>query len=172
MKLSWMLWFCCFAAVVTTACTPEKAPEEVADAPFAEGYEDNPETGLPMNPTKVRLPSSVKIVADTQPNFGIDLSQLKPEHAAVIGSAWKSYQTILAGGRPECDPAPFAPSDGGTEIYFCEGYDISRVHGLAGSAEAPGYEYGPSLDLLNGQRVERLKFYTDAELAKLTGPAP
>jgi hypothetical protein len=59
-----------------------------------------------------------------------------------------------------------------TEIYFCQGYDISRVHGLAGSAEASGYEYGPSLDFLNGQRVERLKFYTDAELAKLVGPAP
>jgi len=171
MKFSGTLWFC-VAIVATTACNAEKAPAEVADVPFAEGYEDNPETGLPMNASKVRLPSSVKIIVDSQPNFGIDVSQLKPEHASVVTSAWQSYQAILVGGRPECDPAPFAPSDGGTEIYFCEGYDISRVHSLAGSAEAPGYEYGPSLNLLNGQRVERLKFYTGAELDKLSGPAP
>ena len=160
------------ATIAVTACVAEQPPVEAAQESFASGYEDNPETGLPMNPSKARLPPSMKIISDTQSNFGIDTSRLKPEHASIVASAWKSYQAILAGGRPQCDPAPFAPSDGGTEIYFCQGYDISRVHGLAGSAEAPGYEYGPSLDLLNGQRVERLKFYTDVELAKLVGPAP
>ncbi|MFC0682873.1 hypothetical protein ACFFGH_34000 [Lysobacter korlensis] len=147
-------------------------PAEAPDVPYAAGYEDDPETGLPMNPSKVRLPSSVKLIADTGPNFGIDVARLKPEHASVVAAAWKNYQAILGGGRPECDPAPFAPSDGGTQTYFCDGYNITRVHSLAGSAEAPGYEYGPSLDFLNGQRIERLKLYTDAELAKLTGPAP
>jgi len=162
----------CVAVAAVTGCMAESPSAEVTQQPFAAGYEDNPETGLPMNPSKERLPSSVEIVSDVQSNFGIDLSGLKPEHASIIESAWTNYQTILAGGRPNCDPAPFAPSDGGTEIYFCEGYDIARVHGLAGSAERPGYEYGPSLNFLNGQRVERVKFYTDEELANLVRSAP
>jgi hypothetical protein len=171
MRFSRWLWLC-LAAIALAACAAEQTPAKVVDEPFAEGYEDNPETGLPMNPSKVRLPPSVELVADTQANFGVDVSKLPPAQASVVTSAWNNYQAILTGGRPKCDAAPFAPSDGGTEIYFCEGYNISRVHGLAGSAEAPGYEYGPSLDLLNGQRLERIKFYTDAELAKLTRPAP
>ncbi|GAB2513873.1 hypothetical protein GCM10027084_29320 [Pseudoxanthomonas sangjuensis] len=113
-------------------CTAEQPAAQVAQEPFAAGYEDDPATGLPKNPSKTRLPPSIKIVSDTQSNFGIDVSHLKPEHASIITSAWKNYQAILAGGRPKCDPAPFAPSDGGTEIYFCEGYTITRVHGLAG----------------------------------------
>ena len=153
-------------------CTPDPAPVPAADEPFVQGYKDDPETGLPVNPSKPRLPASVKIVSDTKVNFGIDVSALTPEQTAIVGSAWESYKAILAGGRPKCPPAPFAPSDGGSEIYFCEGYNITRVHGLAGTPELPGYEYGPSLNLLNGQHVERLKFYTDEALAKLTGAAP
>lgn len=153
-------------------CTADPPQVAVVDEPFADGYEDDPETGLPVNPSKRRLPASVKIVSDTEQNFGIDVSALAPEQASIVVSAWRSYEAILSGGRPKCRAAPFAPSDGGTEIYFCDGYDIARIHGLAGTAEAPGYEYGPSLDLLNGQRVERLKFYTDQELAELSGAAP
>lgn len=171
MRFSLSFGFCFFVAAIT-GCKADPPPAEATREPFAAGYEDNPETGLPMNPSKERLPSSIEIVSDLQPNFGIDVSGLKPEHASIVESAWTNYQTILAGGRPNCDPAPFAPSDGGTEIYFCEGYDIARVHGLAGSIEAPGYDYGPTLSFLNGQRVERVKFYTNEELANLVGSAP
>ncbi|QSX74548.1 hypothetical protein HIV01_015400 [Lysobacter arenosi] len=120
-----------------------------------------------MNPSKRRLPSSVKIVSDGTEYFGIELSTLTREQRSIVESAWVNYRAILSGGHPECPPAPFAPSDGGTLIYFCDGYDIARVHGMSRTEEAFGYDYGPSLDFLNGQHVERLRFLTEAEMSKL-----
>jgi hypothetical protein len=136
------------------------------------GYNVNPDTGLPTNPSKRRLPDSVQVVSDTDENFGIDLSALTIDQESIVRSAWASYEKVLSGGHPECPQAPFAPADGGTTIYFCDGYDIARVHGLSGTAESPGYDYGPSLDFLNGQRVERLKFYAQEEMAQLDRAAP
>ncbi|QNN77255.1 hypothetical protein IAE60_15220 [Pseudoxanthomonas mexicana] len=160
------------AASVATACSQELPSRAVSQELGGGEHIENPDTGLPTNPSKRRLPGSVKIISDKDENFGIDLSAVTPEQASIVKSAWRSYETILSGGRPDCPEAPFAPSDGGTTIYFCDGYDIVRVHGLSGTAESPGYDYGPSLDLLNGQRVERLKFYTQADMAKLDRPAP
>jgi len=159
-------------AFTATACSQEFSSRPDSEQLGRGEYVENPETGLPMNPSKRRLPSSVKIVSDKRKNFGIDLSALTREQASIVRSAWRSYEIILSGGRPDCPQAPFAPSDGGTIIYFCDGYDIVRVHSLAGTIEAPGYDYGPSLDLLNGQRIERLTFYTQAEMDKLDRPAP
>jgi hypothetical protein len=160
------------AISLSTACSQEPSSRPTSSQTEVEEYAENPETGLPVNPSKRRLPDSVKIVSDTDKNFGIDLSALTPDQAAIVKSAWTSYKEILSGGHPDCPQAPFAPSDGGTTIYFCDGYNIARIHGLSGTIEAPGYDYGPSLDLLNGQRVERLKFYTDAEMAQLDRAAP
>ncbi|MDH5829662.1 hypothetical protein QFW80_03890 [Luteimonas sp. M1R5S18] len=160
------------AVSVATACSQEPTSPTISEQLEEGEYIDNPDTGLPMNPSKRRLPGTVKIISDKDEHFGIDLSALTPDQASIVKSAWTSYETILSGGRPDCPEAPFAPSDGGPTIYFCDGYDIVRVHGLSGTIESPGYDYGPSLDLLNGQRVARLKFYTQAEMAKLDRPAP
>ena len=158
------------SACLATSCAKQSQPD--TSAAGQDKYAENPETGLPTNPSKRRLPASVKIASDTKDNFGINLSQLPADQASIIRSAWSNYKKILAGGYADCSEAPFAPSDGGTTIYFCDGYDIVRVHGLAGTAEAPGYDYGPSLDFLNGQRIERLKFYTEEQMASLDRPAP
>lgn len=131
----------------------------------------NPDTGLPINSSKQRLPASVKIVSDTQPNFGINLSQLAPEHAAIVNSAWETYNAILSGREPKCSAA-YGASDGGTITYFCDGYDVTRAHGLASQGGVDGFEYGPMLDLLNGQRVERVRFYSQEDLAALKRTAP
>jgi hypothetical protein len=152
--------------------TPVVVDVQEADDSGYPGYDVNPDTGLPANPSKRRLPESVKIISDADENFGIDLSALSPDQASIVQSAWASYGKILSGGRPECPQAPFAPADGGTTIYFCDGYDIARIHGLSGTIESPGYDYGPSLNFLNGQRVERLRFYTQEEMAKLDRAAP
>jgi hypothetical protein len=160
------------AASVATACSQEPTSSNMSEQLEEGEYIDSPETGLPTNPSTRRLPGTVKIISDQDEHFGIDLSALTPDQASIVKSAWISYETILSGGRPDCPEAPFAPSDGGTTIYFCDGYDIVRVHGLSGTIESPGYDYGPSLDLLNGQRVERLKFYTQAEMDKLDRLVP
>jgi len=159
------------AASIATACSQEFSSRHDSEQLGEGEYVENPETGLPVNPSRRRLPSSVKIVSDTEKNFAINLAVLTPEQATIVKSAWANYEIILSGGHPDCPEAPFAPADGGTTIYFCDGYDIVRVHGLSGTVESPGYDYGPSLDLLNGQRIERLKFYTQEQMATLDRPA-
>lgn len=154
-----------FSSCAEKSRTPSESPTQSSMAPG--GAEDESE----QNPSKTRLPASVKVVSDTAENFGIDLSRLSPAHASVVASAWKTYSQVLDGAEPKCSVA-FAVSDGGTVGYFCEGYDITRVHGLSSKNGVDGYEYGPMLDLLNGQKVERIKFYSEKELAALTQAAP
>jgi len=160
------------AILIATACSQEPTSPSISQEAEEGEYTDSPDTGLPVNPSKRRLSGTVKIISDRDEHFGIDLSALTPDQASIVESAWASYEAILSGGHPDCPEAPFAPSDGGTTVYFCDGYNIVRVHSLAGTIESPGYNYGPSLDLLNGQRIERLNFYTQAEMASLDRPAP
>ena len=160
------------AILVATACSQEPTSQSISQQAEEGEYTDSPDTGFPVNPSKRRLSDAVRIISDKDEHFGIDLSALTPDQASIVESAWASYEAILSGGHPDCPEAPFAPSDGGTAIYFCDGYNIVRVHSLAGTAESPGYNYGPALDLLNGQRIERLNFYTQAGMAKLDRSAP
>ncbi len=155
------------AAYLGTACSPAPDRQSLSDTQEGGDYVEDPATGLPMNLSKRRLPNSVRIVSDGTEYFGIELATLAKEQRSIVESAWMNYEVILSGGHPDCPQAPFAPSDGGTLIYFCDGYDIARVHSMSGTEEAFGYEYGPSLDFLNGQHVERLRFLTEAEMAKL-----
>ena len=157
---------------LAAACSQERASRPAPDQPEVAEYVESQETRLPANPSKRRLPASVRIISDTEENFGIGLSGLAPDQVSIVRSAWVSYEKILSGGYPDCPEAPFAPADGGTTIYFCDGYDIARVHGLSGTTESPGYDYGPSLNFLNGQHIERLKFYTQEEMARLDRAAP
>ena len=154
------------AAYLGTACSPAPDRQPPSDEQAVGDYVENPATGLPMNPSKRRLPSSIKIVSDDAEYFGIELSTLTEEQRRIVESAWTNYEVILAGGHPDCPQAPFAPADGGTLIYFCDGYDVARVHSMSGTEGAFGYDYGPTLDFLNGQRVERLRFMTDDEMTK------
>lgn len=163
--------------LLAAACACAREASVVADVHKADdseypGYEVDSETGLPMNPSTRRLPTSVKVISDTDDNFGIDVSALSQEQASIVRSAWENYGKILSGGYPGCAHAPYAPADGGTVLYFCDGYDIARVHGLSGTVEAPGYEYGPSVDFLNGQHVEHLKFYTQEQMARVDQVSP
>jgi hypothetical protein len=160
-------------ALLLASCVqtePPEAPSAVSDQVEVIAA-DEPEPEDPGNPSKRRLPESVVIVSDTEPNFGIDISKLSPEHADIVASAWRDYQTILSGGEPKCTEA-FGVSDGGTIGYYCDGYDITRAHTLASKDGVDGFDYGPMLDLLNGQRVERTKFYSQQQLAELERDAP
>ncbi len=160
-------------ALLLASCGQSAAPD--APAAISEKIEviaaDEPEPEDPGNPSKRRLPSSVVIVSDAEPNFGIDISKLSPDHANIVAAAWRDYQTILSGGEPKCTEA-FGVSDGGTIGYYCDGYDITRAHSLASKDGVDGFDYGPMLDLLNGQRVERTKFYSQQQLAELERAAP
>jgi hypothetical protein len=153
------------------SCSDKATAPAVSVNEEAQEPNTDPETGLPTNPSKARLPSSVEIVSDTQPNFGVDVSKLAPDQASILMSAWDTYKTILAGGEPECTAA-FGASDGGTISYFCEGYDVTRAHTMASQGGVDGFEYGPMLDLLNGQRIERLRFYSQEDMAALERAAP
>ncbi|MEG3792613.1 hypothetical protein V1318_21035 [Lysobacter sp. CCNWLW3] len=52
-------------------------------------------------------------------------------------------------------------------MYDCGSYEIMRVKTISGSGDTYGYSYGPSLNLLNGNKVEHFKFYTVAQLSAL-----
>jgi hypothetical protein len=117
-------------------------------------------------PREFVLPASVVPVSDTLPHFGIDLAALDEREAAVVASAWADYQRVLAGGELDC-PVSFGVSDGGSLMFDCGSYTLFRVKSLAGTRENPGYEYGPSLDFLNGHEIERLRFMSYAELERL-----
>ena len=160
-------------SLLLVGCSQQGAPS--VPAPVSDNGDviitEEPEPDDPGNPSKRRLPPSVEIVSDTAKNFGINTSKLSPDQADLVASAWHDYNTILAGGEPKCTEA-FGVSDGGTIGYFCDGYDIARVHGLASKDGVDGYDYGPSLDLLNGQRVERVKFHSQKQMAELERPAP
>ena len=90
------------AVSVATACSQEPTSRAVSEQPEGDEYIESPDTGLPMNPSKRRLPDSVKIISDKDENFGIDLSVLTPDQASIVKSAWTSYETILSGGRRDC----------------------------------------------------------------------
>ncbi|MGY0653043.1 hypothetical protein ACW7GZ_14530 [Luteimonas sp. A537] len=110
-----------------------------------------------------KLPPTVVPISDTAENFGIDLASLDERDKEIVTSAWKNYQLIVQGKRPDC-PAAYGLSDGGSVMYDCGSYEIMRIKGLSG---AFGYDYGPSLNLLNGQTLERLKYLTPKEMERL-----
>src|SRR5690606_38823697 len=110
-----------------------------------------------------KLPPTVVPISDTAENFGIDLASIEERDKEIVTSAWKNYQLIVLGKRPDC-PAAYGLSDGGSVMYDCGPYEIMRIKGLSG---ASGYDYGPSLNLLNGQTLERLKHLTHEEMELL-----
>ena len=112
------------------------------------------------------LPAKIAPVSDTKPNFGIDLKPLSAKEVTVVESAWLNYQLILAGKEPKCS-ATFGLSDGGSTMYDCGTYTIMRIKGLADKDGKYGYDYGPSLDFLNGHKIERLEFLSYEQLKDL-----
>ncbi len=117
-------------------------------------------------PREFILPASVRPVSDAKPNFGIDLEKLSTQEATVVVDAWVDYQRVLAGKSPDC-PSTFGLSDGGSTMFDCGSYKLMRIRGLSEDVDKPGFNYGPSLDFLNGNTVERIRFMTSAELKKL-----
>lgn len=115
-----------------------------------------------------RLSDSVVPRSDSLENFGIDLNKVASKDAELVRAAWADFQRIVAGGMPEC-LMEFGLSDGGSMMYDCGAYKIMRVKCIAGLGAEYGYDYGPSLDFLNGHKVERLKFHTVAQLRVLEG---
>jgi hypothetical protein len=127
------------------AAAPAVAPAAAAGSPFI-------------------LPPTVVPVSSEIANFGIDTARLSPREAAVVESAWRNFERVLAGKRPEC-PVAFGVSDGGSAMYDCGSYDLMRVRSLTG--DVPEFEYGPELDFRNGHHVERLRVLSQAELMAL-----
>lgn len=148
-----------FALIVSllTACQPDLKPAEPAL---------EPEDHSSQEPDRYLLPESVVPKSDSLANFGIDLSALPEKDASIVVSAWSDFQRIVSGKEPDC-PVTYGLSDGGSLMYDCGSYEIMRIKGLSGKDGAYGYDYGPSINFLNGHKMERLKFYTDAELAVL-----
>ncbi len=56
--------------------------------------------------------------------------------------------------------------------YYCDGYDSTRAHSMASQGKVDGYNYGPMLDLLNGQRLERIRFYSQEDMGRLERSVP
>ena len=139
--------------------SPESPEPSAADADLA--LEDYP--GVQDKTDVYKLPTTVVPISDTAENFGIDLARLDERDKKIVTSAWKNYQLIVQGKRPDC-PSAYGLSDGGSVMYDCGPYEIMRIKGLSG---ASGYDYGPSLNLLNGQTLERLKYLTYEEMERL-----
>lgn len=162
-------------ALLLSACSPGDAP--VAAKPPAQAAQPGPleppqpsdEENLPTNTSKRRLPAHLMPVAGA-PHFGIALDSLSDEHQAIVEDAWRDYSAILAGGEPDCQVA-FGVSDGGTKGYFCDGYDIVRVHTLDEREGVDGFEYGAMLDFLNGRKLESLRFLSNAQMRALEAAA-
>jgi hypothetical protein len=64
------------ASSMATACSQEYASRSDVEQLGEVEYVESPEAGLPANPSKRRLPSSVKIVSDKEKDFGINLAAL------------------------------------------------------------------------------------------------
>lgn len=144
------------------ACQAPEAPLDTLLEPQAEAEAD-------PHVSKRRefvLHAAVVPLNDTEANFGIDLKKLTAREAAVVESAWFNYQRVLAGKKPECSSS-YGLSDGGSVMYECDSYDLMRVKSLAGTSERPGFEYGPMLDFLNGNKIERVRFFSYEELELL-----
>lgn len=162
-------------ALLLSACSPGDVPaagKPSAQAPQPELL-DPPQAGdeddLPTNTSKRRLPPKNVPVSDA-PHFGIALDSLSSEGRAIIEDAWRDYSAILAGGEPNC-PVAFGVSDGGTIGYFCDGYNIVRIHTMHERDGVPGYEYGASLDFLNGRTVESVRFLSEEDMRRLEASA-
>ena len=156
MKIPASLRFALIAPFLA-ACQPDRQPTQ----PGLE-QEENSAQGS----DRYHLPESVVPQSDNLTNFGIDLSVLSENDAKIVESAWSDFERILAGKEPDCSVA-YGLSDGVSLMYDCGSYEIMRVKGLSGKDGAYGYDYGPSINFLNGHKVERLKFYTDKELVEL-----
>ncbi len=162
-------------ALLLSACSPGDAP--VAGKPPAQAAQPEPldpplageEDDLPGNTSKRRLPAHLMPVAGA-PYFGIALDSIDAEGRAIVQAASADYATILAGGMPDC-PVALAASDGGTTIHFCDGYDIVRIHSMDEHDGIPGFEYGASLDFLNGRTVKSVRFLSEEDMRRLEASA-
>ena len=162
-------------ALLLSACSPGDAP--VAGKPPAQAAQPGPldppqpgdEEDLPANTSKRSLPAHLMPVVGA-PYFGITLDSLSDEDHAIVEDAWRDYSAILAGGEPDCAVA-LAASDGGTTIHFCDGYDIVRIHSMDERDGIPGFEYGASLDFLNGRTVKSVRFLSEEDMRRLEASA-
>ena len=162
-------------ALLLSACPPGDVP--VAGKPSVQAPQQEPlqspragdESDIPTNRSKRRLPAHVLPVAGAS-HFGIALDSLDVEGRALIQAASADYAAILAGGMPDC-PTALAASDGGTTIHFCDGYNIARIHSMDERAGIPGYEYGASLDFLNGRTVKSVRFLSEVDMRRLEASA-
>ncbi len=117
-------------------------------------------------PNKFILPVTVVPKSDSLPYFGIVVSKLSSQEAEVVVSSWNNYQKVLAGKIPDCPPE-FGLSDGGSMMYDCGSYKLMRVKSIPEQIDKRGFDYGPSLDFLNGHKVEKIRFVSYQELNRL-----
>ena len=149
--------------VSLAACQPPSTSGEPSEDPLT--TEMSPPASKPR---EFVLPATVVPKSNSRPYFGIDMSALSERETSVVKSAWSDYQRVMSGKEPNCS-ATFGLSDGGSMMYDCGTYEIMRIKGLAGSADKLGYDHGPSINFLNGHKVERLRFLTYEELKQLEG---
>lgn len=161
--------------LLLSACSPGDAP--VSGKPPAQAPQPGPldqtqagdENDIPVNTSKRRLPAHLMPVAGA-PHFGIALDSLDAEGRAIVQAASADYAAILAGGMPDC-PVALAASDGGTTIRFCNGYNVIRIHSMDERDGIPGFEYGASLDFLNGRTAKSVRFLSEVDMRRLEASA-
>lgn len=162
-------------ALLLSACSPGdvpvagKSPAQASQSGLLDQPQTDDEEDIPVNTSKRRLPANV-LPAAGAPYFGIALDSLNDEGRAIVEDAWRDYSAILAGGEPDC-PVALAASDGGTTIHFCDGYDVVRIHSMDEREGIPGFEYGASLDFLNGRAVKSVRFLPEEDMRRLEASA-
>lgn len=162
-------------ALLLSACSPGdvpvtgKSPVQASQSAPLESPQAGDESGIPTNTSKRRLPAHLMPVAGA-PHFGIALDSLDAEGRGIVQAASADYAAILAGGMPDCRVA-LAASDGGTTIHFCDGYNIARIHSMDERDGIPGFEYGASLDFLNGRTIKSVRFLPEEDMRRLEASA-
>jgi hypothetical protein len=151
------------ALLATTSCRGPDAPPASAVEPAPADAGDAP---VLASSREFILPATIVPVSSESANFGIDTTRLTPREAEVVASAWRNFERVLAGKRPEC-PAVYGASDGGSIMYDCGSYELMRVHARTPGGDEPAFEYGPELDFRNGQHIKRLRVVSWQELRRL-----
>lgn len=110
------------------------------------------------------------------PFVGVDVSKLSARDGQVIKDASEDFRAVVQGKKPihaKLDEDATLPSDGGTNFYKGDGYELTVSISLSSFGGFNGTAYGPILTLDdkfapgNTNRISDIRVYSNEELRKL-----